>query len=167
MGNKAHIICAKCGEGEQIGFTYRGRHSADCGTGVYIKCDNCGELTSVEEWNEFNGRKYFGYNCDNPKYSQSFPGVVWFEKEDCVPIQRDEDFGDDSSLALMVIDINAKTPMPSFAVYDSRVSECKGNEDHFGWNRDDFTHWAYINYPTKDQQLRFKELLEVFKIERE
>ncbi|MGR5555951.1 hypothetical protein ACQKQC_06575 [Vibrio fortis] len=165
MGKKAHIICAKCGEGENIGFTYGGRNSADCGTGVNIQCGNCGELTSVEEWNEFNGRKLFGYNCDNPRLSQAFPGIVWFEK-DCIPIQIDEDFGDDTGIVLMVVNINQRPLMPSFAIYDSRVFEHKSTKEHFGWNWHGFTHWAYINFPTMNQQLRIKETLEAFKHER-
>ena len=50
-GQKAHIICEKCGSNE-IRFV-------DCGclSGTCLSCLNCGELTGVYEWNELNGFK--------------------------------------------------------------------------------------------------------------
>lgn len=48
-GLKAHIICAKCGS-NNIYFKYF-EHDR-----IYmLSCNNCGELTGLEEWNEFNG----------------------------------------------------------------------------------------------------------------
>lgn len=67
MGKKAHIICAKCGEAENIGFTYSPPVTEDCGVGVSISCGNCAELTCVEEWNEFNGRPLFKYDKSSQK----------------------------------------------------------------------------------------------------
>jgi protein-arginine kinase activator protein McsA len=54
MGLKLHIICAKCGS-DDIHFQIIDR-DVDELSGVYIICENCSELTSVEEWNEFNNK---------------------------------------------------------------------------------------------------------------
>ena len=57
MALKVHIICAKCGSDDvkfKIDIPESKEEREECGCGVYISCCNCAELTSVEEWNEFN-----------------------------------------------------------------------------------------------------------------
>lgn len=53
MGRLVNITCAKC-DSDKVFFCIRGPLS-NGNTGVSVKCNNCGELTSVEEWNEHNG----------------------------------------------------------------------------------------------------------------
>lgn len=53
MGKKAHIICAKCGS-DDMHFEMI-KEPYECPT-VYLSCGNCSELTSTDEWNEFNPR---------------------------------------------------------------------------------------------------------------
>ncbi len=56
MAKKVHIICAKCGS-DDIAFKIEPPNENDENCGVYITCQDCGELTGVEEWNEFNAKK--------------------------------------------------------------------------------------------------------------
>lgn len=51
---KVHIICQKCGSNE-MEFKFDKPSKED--SGVSISCLCCGELTGVEEWNEFNKKK--------------------------------------------------------------------------------------------------------------
>ena len=51
MGKKVHIICEKCGS-DDMEFTYI--NNDDIFPDAYLKCNCCGELTSIDEWNEFN-----------------------------------------------------------------------------------------------------------------
>ena len=54
MGRKAHIICAKCGSDEmhfEIDQDPTDVNNED-GCGVFLVCENCAELTGIEEWNE-------------------------------------------------------------------------------------------------------------------
>ena len=46
---RVYIICAKCGSDRMI-FEIDDPNDEACG--VYITCLDCGELTSVEAWNE-------------------------------------------------------------------------------------------------------------------
>ncbi len=57
MAKKVHIICAKCGS-DDVKFefsktieVYEGEES-----NTSIVCNDCGELTGCEEWNEHNGK---------------------------------------------------------------------------------------------------------------
>lgn len=59
MGKKVHIICAKCGS-TNVYFDIDEPSEEDCG--VSICCDDCGELTGIEEWNEFNGAEKYIFN---------------------------------------------------------------------------------------------------------
>lgn len=49
-----YIICAKCGCSECffINNEYTPEEIEDCGCGISIVCDDCGTMTSAEEWNE-------------------------------------------------------------------------------------------------------------------
>jgi protein-arginine kinase activator protein McsA len=53
MGSKAHIICAKCGS-DEMHFRIEKQTHDDIGT--CLICENCAELTGLDEWNEFNGK---------------------------------------------------------------------------------------------------------------
>ena len=57
MGSKVHIICAKCGS-EDVKFVFSDTICEDEGevSNTSISCNNCGELTGCDEWNEFNGK---------------------------------------------------------------------------------------------------------------
>ncbi len=55
MAQKAYIICQKCGS-DEMEFLIDPPEQESCG--VYLTCHNCAELTSVEEWNEFNDTQF-------------------------------------------------------------------------------------------------------------
>ena len=55
MAQKAYIICQKCGS-DEMEFIIDPPDQESCG--VYLSCHNCAELTSVEEWNEFNDTRF-------------------------------------------------------------------------------------------------------------
>lgn len=55
MVQKAYIICQKCGS-DEMEFIIDPPDQESCG--VYLSCHNCSELTSVEEWNEFNDTRF-------------------------------------------------------------------------------------------------------------
>jgi len=63
--NKVHMICAKCGSAD-MEFRWQGGLTNPSGRKFLqepsINCCDCGELTSLEEWNESNekGIKYDG-----------------------------------------------------------------------------------------------------------
>lgn len=56
MGKKAHIICAKCGSDNVYFDIDEGEtpEGEEYNSNVSICCNNCAELTGIEEWNEFN-----------------------------------------------------------------------------------------------------------------
>ena len=54
---KAYIICQKCGSDEmyfKIDENPIQWEGEPYNCGVDLCCTNCGELTSIEEWNEYN-----------------------------------------------------------------------------------------------------------------
>lgn len=56
MGKKVHIICATCGS-DDVSFkasVLTNTDYDDRDRGISIHCANCGELTGLNEWNEFN-----------------------------------------------------------------------------------------------------------------
>jgi len=60
MSKKVHMICAKCGDNENMFFKFNTPlvehlEGEEPQVNIFIKCDNCGELTGLTEWNEFNG----------------------------------------------------------------------------------------------------------------
>lgn len=55
MASKVHIICAKCGSDDIHFRIEKPTYPEDGEIGVSIICEDCGELTGVDEWNEFNG----------------------------------------------------------------------------------------------------------------
>lgn len=55
MAQKVYIICQKCGS-DEMEFLIDPPDQESCG--VYLTCYNCSELTSVEEWNEFNDTQF-------------------------------------------------------------------------------------------------------------
>lgn len=62
MALKVYMICAKCGSDEMHFKIEKPEYPEDGEIGVCIICENCAELTGVDEWNEFNGKIEF-----NPK----------------------------------------------------------------------------------------------------
>lgn len=56
MASKVYIICRKCGS-DEIDFHISNECPDDPTGFVSMVCSDCGELTSIGEWAEFNKRK--------------------------------------------------------------------------------------------------------------
>lgn len=50
-----YIICAKCGSDDMlfINQELEPEEKEDCGSGICITCNECGTMTSIEEYNEY------------------------------------------------------------------------------------------------------------------
>jgi uncharacterized Zn finger protein len=56
MGKKLHIICETCGS-DDVKFVIN-EPCADASLNVAsVSCSDCGELTGIAEWSDFNGRE--------------------------------------------------------------------------------------------------------------
>lgn len=56
LSRKVHIICGKCGS-LALNFVINEPCPDDPQNVVSLRCENCGELTGIQEWSEWNNRE--------------------------------------------------------------------------------------------------------------
>lgn len=89
-------------------------------------------------------------NRDNPCPHKKINPLVWYERE-VPPVTLKEGQIDAGTLTVLAVDMSKKYQVPNAAIYTARRRHSKTNRV-IGWNRDDFTHWAYFNLPGENRQ---------------
>ncbi|KPM98686.1 hypothetical protein AOG25_09805 [Vibrio alginolyticus] len=84
----------------------------------------------------------------NPHDMRNF--LTWHERQ-TPPITLKEGQIDAGNITVIAVDMNNRFPVTHTAIYTARRRHSKTNRV-VGWNRDDFTHWAYYNLPGESHQ---------------
>lgn len=76
MSKKLHIICEKCGSPE-VRFVINEPCADDPLNVASVSCMDCGELTGIAEWSEFNGRELIDNRKPSPQKLHPFEKALF------------------------------------------------------------------------------------------
>lgn len=76
MSKKLHLICENCGSTE-VCFIINEPSVNDPLNVASIRCTDCGELTGIAEWSEFNGRELIDKRPPPPRKLHPFEKALF------------------------------------------------------------------------------------------